>query len=180
MPEIQPTGAPYPRTVLGWDGTDWRVVAVDGLGRLQMDVLSNANLDGALQSVGTDRLNVRGEDQLFSYKEEYIWAVKALAVGAGHQVLDSNVVAGGEARVLTNVIAYNDVTVNTYMYLATRRGIVNWQFSRTMSPVIGEGLQWSGHIYLPAGDLIRAYFRDCVANDNLYMFLHGYEMTLEV
>lgn len=58
MPEIQPTGAPYPRSVLGWDGTNWRVMAVDALGHVQVDVLSNANLDDALETAALDRLRV--------------------------------------------------------------------------------------------------------------------------
>lgn len=34
MPEILPSSAPYPKAVLGWDGTAYRVLAVDDEGHL--------------------------------------------------------------------------------------------------------------------------------------------------
>jgi len=76
-----PGGAP--RLCYGWDGTDWRALTVDAVGNLQVDVAASAlpagaataakqdtmitalqvidDLRGALDSVGTDELNVNIE-----------------------------------------------------------------------------------------------------------------------
>ena len=83
MPDILPSDAPYPRAILGWDGTAWRVMAVDPSGHVQVDVLSAAlpagaataanqatmitalqlidDLRNALDSVGADELDVNVE-----------------------------------------------------------------------------------------------------------------------
>ena len=80
MTEILPAKAPRPMAVLGWDGTRFRVFAVDVEGHLQADVLSAPlpdgaalaahqltqitalqsiqNLVGALSAVGVDQLRV--------------------------------------------------------------------------------------------------------------------------
>ncbi len=64
MPEVLPDHVPMPRAVIGWDGTRYRAFAVDAAGHLQLDVLSNVNLDGALQSVSTDRLLTAADTEL--------------------------------------------------------------------------------------------------------------------
>lgn len=80
MPVVYPTGAPMPRALLGWDGTDFYVVSTDAAGQLQIDVLASAlpagaatsanqatmitalqlidDLRNALRSVGADGLRV--------------------------------------------------------------------------------------------------------------------------
>jgi len=179
MPEIQPTGAPWPRAVLGWDGTTWRVMAVDAAGNLQVDVLSNANLDGALQSVGADRLQVRGEDQLFSFDEPYLEAQQALAVAAGHRILQTGAIPAGDIHVVTNIVAQNGSSVNPYIYVAITRGGVDYVVARSTTPVVGEGIQLQCKLYLIPGDVVLAYFRACALNDNIFLWVVGYVMTQE-
>ena len=50
MPIVNPTGAPMPRAMLGYDGTDFYVVRTDAAGNLQVDVLASALPAGAATS----------------------------------------------------------------------------------------------------------------------------------
>ncbi|GAJ02098.1 unnamed protein product, partial [marine sediment metagenome] len=72
--------------MLGWDGTDFHAVKVGVDGELQIAELALiALIRNALQTVGADRLIVRGEDQLFSFKdtlEEWIQGNLTIANGS--------------------------------------------------------------------------------------------------
>lgn len=83
-PTVNPSSAPYPRALLGYDGTNFYVLTVDSSGHLQVDALSTAlptnaatatnqttmvtalqlidDLRAALASVATDQLVVMAND----------------------------------------------------------------------------------------------------------------------
>ncbi len=53
MPEVTPKEAPDPRSLLGYDGTDFYVLKVDGDGHLQIDDLGLATLPVAHRVIMT-------------------------------------------------------------------------------------------------------------------------------
>jgi len=54
MPQILPSDAPYPKAVLGWDGTAFRVFAVDAAGHIQADVVTSGLPAGAATAAKQD------------------------------------------------------------------------------------------------------------------------------
>ena len=103
MPEVLGS-PPSPRAALFWNGTAWHWALVDAAGHLQIDTVTSAlpagaataaaqalalaqlqlieDMRDALQSVGTDRLIVRGEDQLVSWTRPLVNRVFGAISGA--------------------------------------------------------------------------------------------------
>jgi len=133
----------------------------------------------ALQSVATDRLIVRGEDQHFSYD-------KPLEVGvtgnpsADDGYLASTAVPAGVVWIITNVVAQDITTPLTAIRLASRSGAGTINFyAITRAIVAGEYVPWGGFVALETGDTIRAYFEGSLAADTCWVWLTGYVMTKE-
>lgn len=180
MTEILPSNAPRPVSVLGWDGTRFRVFTLDAAGQLQIDVLSNANLDGALQSVGTDRLQVRGEDQLFTindFVEEFLWSQNA----AGNtEVVTGALVPAGLVWIVTGIRAWNMDGPCDDISLWFNLGAGNRTIKFGILPLEDEHVEWDGLLNVPAGGNLSAYFRGIAVNDRVYLNYWGYSMTREV
>jgi len=201
MPEVLPTHVPAPRCVIGWDGTAYRAFAVDASGHIQADVLSSTlpagaataahqltmitalqlidDLRNALQSVATDRLKVRGEDQLFSFRGVLaVWTegnpsaadgcIESPAVPAGQVWVVTAVVVRDVARALTEVDFVSNHDGTLYMFGAVVRAIA-----------VSESVPWSGHVYLDEGDTIRSYMIGCQVGDTCRIYCVGYRMTVE-
>ncbi|MBA7474245.1 hypothetical protein ES707_09593 [subsurface metagenome] len=201
MPEIIPDHVPSPRTLLAWDGTAYRPIHIDALGNVQIDVVASALPAGAateatlasadaylalitlirnaLQSVETDRLIVRGEDQLFSYKEAYHSRTRHDKVGAGNWLLDCPVVGPGEIWKLTSIFAYSRTAVCTSVTVAVLVGATEYEFHHEPTPVAFVGNPGPCEIWLDAGERIRATFIACGAAEVLICDLNGHVMTLE-
>ncbi len=179
MPEIIPNHVPSPRTLLAWDGAAYRPVAIDALGRLNVNVLTNLGLDDALQSVATDRLIVRGEDQVFSYNQPVVKVLTAVISGAdGFIASDSP--PDGFVWVITNIGASDRTGVTTehryYMFdLVTQAQY----FRSVLAFGVSEISFWGGHLYLEHDDVVRVYFIGGLVGDSCRIELVGYEMTKE-
>lgn len=198
---IFPREAPYARAILGWDGTDFRVPVVDVAGHLQIDVLTSAlptgsataanqatmitalqlidNLINALQSVNTDALQVRGENQLFSIKDVYQERVVNLNTGAGNNNLAFTLVPAGEIWIVTNGAGLNLTSAISAIDFFTRVGGTDYRATRLLSPAIGQALNWAGHLYLAEGARVKFTFLGCNAGDTISAFVHGYKMSKE-
>lgn len=202
MPEIQPTGAPWPRSVLGWDGTNWRVMAVDLLGHVQVDVVTSGlpagaataanqatmitalqlidDLRDALESVATDRLQVRGEDQLFSYREKLQLRDSDNPSGA-NGYLELGPVPAGEIWVVTLSGGRDNTRALTSISWAVRTGVAVVVYGGlTRAIAANEYVFWLGNIFLEENDHIRAYYIGSAAGDTVELTVFGYIMTLEV
>ncbi len=174
-----PTAPPSPRAALFWDGTYWRMAAVDAAGHLQMDAVTIAGLDGALQSVATDRLIVRGEDQLFSFRD-VLATGQAVAVSGADGYTASPAVPGDEIWVVTTVAARlwtRPTTAHTYWN--HHDGVSRFFYHDTRAIGTAEWTFWGGHTYLDASDVIRVSFAGCLAGDSGEVVVTGYRMTLE-
>jgi len=202
MPEILPAHAPYPKAVIGWDGTVYRVFSVDAAGQLQVDVIASGlpagaataanqalilaqvqaieDLTHAQQSIATDRLIVRGEDQLFSFQNVAAGGVTAV-VGGVPLYITGPVVPAGEVWVLTNVKAVDRTSATTGYDLGLLHNAVNrWFAGETRAIAAGQRSYWHGHVYLDPGDAIRFYPAGAIAGDQCNVTVTGYIMTLEV
>ena len=202
MAKVVPPGAPAPQSVLGWDGTDFCVLRVDATGHLQVDALTTAlpagaataahqitqitalqlidDLRNALQSVGTDRLQVRGEDQLFSLAG-VLSSTRGVVISGANGYVDSTPIPANRYGVITNVMAQDATTATVFHLYRNRHDGADVDFAIQYQAFgIGQSSQWHGHVFLDAGDVVRVYFGNALAGDNCSVNITGYLMTVEV
>lgn len=209
MPEVQPSvdalgnvmSPPEPRAVLFWDGTYWRVATVDAAGHIQIDVVTSGlpagaataanqalilaqvqaieDLTHALQTVATDRLIVRGEDQLFSFKGVLALFVGAVISGA-EGYIGTFVVPDDEIWVVTTTQGWNNTTAVAAIRFENVHNAGRTPYHQEQKAfAISERSTWGGHTYLDPGDTVRVYFIGGLAGDACEMAVTGYIMTLE-
>ena len=202
MPEIQPDDIPNPVCVIGWDGTRYRAFAVDAAGHLQLDVVTSglpagaataahqvtqnaalatiASIADALQSVATDRLIVRGEDQLHSF-EGVLCTVRNAAISGAGGFCDSPTCAAGYVWHVTAITATDATSPTTEHEYHERRAGVDYLFHRhTAAFPAWASSQWGGDLWLRDGDVIRVYFLGGLAGDSVWVRVLGEVFTEEV
>jgi len=200
MPEVL-GNPPSPRAVLFWNGTAWQWALVDAAGHLQLDVVTSGlpagaataaaqalalaqlqlieDMRDALQSVATDRLQVRGEDQLFSFKGVLaLHSTDVLADDDGS--LDSPAVPAGEIWVVTTVVVCDSTSPCASIVVANFHDGAGFEIEREVKAfAIGERKNWGGHTYLDPSDTIRVTFYGGKAGDTCHVWITGFRMTLE-
>jgi len=174
---------------------------VDAAGHLQIDTVTSALPAGAataanqvlalaqlgmiedvrhaLQSIATDRLIVRGEDQLFSFKGVLGITGEAVISGANGYI-ESIAVPAGEIWVVSTILARDNTSPTTRIILVNRHDGA----SITVNDEIRAfgALDWSvwgGHTYMDQGDVVRASFIGGQAGDTCRIDVSGYRMTVE-
>ncbi len=156
MPQdLFPPFSPYPRSLLGWDGVDFRVIRVDDQGTV----------------------HARGEDQLFSYRLNYSSLVEVPNAVLGDNNLNCPPCDPDRVLVVTTIVAWNADNACTYLMTGISTGAGSRWVRRAVAPVADSSVEWSGHLYLDEGDFVRAYFRGCVLNDSLSLMVTGYTFT---
>ncbi len=166
MPDIEPhladdgvtrVSPPDPRTALFWDGTHWHVPRVDDHGRVQ----------------------VRGEDQVFSIKGVLAETETADLTEASGGIL-SDVVPDGEYWVITNITALDlDNATTGHVYYA-RHNNFNYEFERLYEALAANRpSSYHGHVYLDSKDTIQVTFVGGLIGDTCKIILTGHIMTLE-
>jgi hypothetical protein len=183
MPKIIPLTIFNPRSLLGYDGTDFRMVKIDTDGQLSVVVDNQltdlANLLNALKSVNTDKLQVRGSDQLISYKGR-LCSEKGGAISGNGGYLASAAVPADTIWHVTRLYGYNETTATTVHIWNVSFGNHNYPFYRqaasfgTSIPSLCECDLW-----LVEGDVIRLYFTGGLANDTCRLWVHGHTMSVE-
>ncbi|MBU1067167.1 hypothetical protein KKE60_05240 [Patescibacteria group bacterium] len=143
--------------MLGWDGTDYYVMRTDAAGRHQ----------------------VRGEDQLFSFKGVLAIRVTAVISGA-NGFIATPAVPVGEVWVVTTITAQDSTSATTNMeFRIDHDGTLIMIHAEWQAFVAWQGAVWSGHTYLDPGDYVRADFAGGLVGDNCLLYVTGYRMTLE-
>ncbi len=199
--KVTPKRLPSPRTLLGWDGTDFFALRVDDDHHLQIDVLSTvmdaaaateatlASVDGylgllsvlwnCLRTVGTDRFMVKGEDQLFSFKGRLAVGTLSVVSGADGYV-DSASPLDGEVWVVTTAAAHLQNRGASRIQMSNQRGAdyVGF-FDETRAFAAFERAVWQGMTILEHEDIIRAYLTGALVADEGNVDLTGYKMTVE-
>ena len=138
------------------------------------------NLYGALHSVNSDEMVVRGENQLFSYKG-YLNKTRSMTVSAANGYANSNTGVAGEIWVFTNVasrLAERATTEHRYLQARTGEEYAVGYDLRAINA--NEWGYWHGWVFLEEGDWFRTYFIGAQAGDTCTIQLTGYIMTLEV
>ena len=243
--EIIPDSSPNPESALGYDGTDFRTLAVDTAGHTQVDIVTAAadsglatearlytiltelwkkverndlsledvtkylnvvvkvcalptgaatsakqdtmitalqlidDLQGALASAGIDQLAVKGQDQLFSYKDRLLARVHVVA-DAATMILTSAAVATGEVWEVTHVSIRNEQhSIPSGTIGITPDEVVYHCFASGTTAAANGYFCFTGHMYLRTGDKVFANISGCTLNDDLYMDINGYRMTKE-
>jgi len=155
--QVTPKRLPSPRTILGWDGTDFFALKVDSKGRLI----------------------VRGEDQLFSMNQVLGLSINAVISGADGYI-SSGTVALGRYWVVTTVVAFDVTTAVTRITMDTVHDGVRCEIhAEERAFGLVERACWSGHTYLDKDDEIRAYFQGGLAGDQVRLRITGYQMDYE-
>ncbi len=167
MPEIEPyladdgvtrVSPPSPRTALFWDGTHWHVPRVDDEGRVQ----------------------VRGEDQLFSYDQALVNRRQAVISGA-NGFLDSNSPPAGQIWRVANIAVLDATSPTTgHTYDLRRAGVNHTWYGVTAAMGVNVASFFHGDLWLDPGDVLRIWFWGSLVGDTCRIDLLGYQMTLEV
>ena len=200
MPDVLGS-PPSPRAALFWNGTQWQWARVAATGHLRIDVMGSAlpagaataanqalilaqtqlieDLRHALQSVATDRLKVRGEDQLISYRGALTDVSSGVPSGAGG-FRDSAVVAAGTLWKVTAVSAADSTAPLTRVILQLFVVPVALPFHDDILGVAANIAScWNGEVWIGAGWRVRAYFIGSGAADVCTLHVMGHIMTVE-
>ena len=137
------------------------------------------DLQAALHSVNTDELVMRGENQLFSYKEP-LFDYREAVVSSADGYLDSNSPGAGLIWKVTNIRSTDNTTATTDHRHHARHAGTSYPFHGVLAPLaVGQGAFYHGELWLEAGDFIRVHFIGSAAADTCRIDLTGYVMTKE-
>lgn len=155
--KVTPRRLPFPRTMLGHDGTDFHAIKVGADG-------------GPI---------VRGEDQLFSFKSTLL-SVRNHAISDADGYSDSHIVPAGEVWVVTSVSVIDMTSPTTEVIIQIRRGASNYYFHEEEA-YKSAGRAWTVQCakHLTVDDLVRVYFIGGLAGDECWITLTGHRMTKE-
>lgn len=165
MPLIEPhlddalntVSPPEPRSLLFFDGTNWRVARVDTHGRVQ----------------------VRGEDQLFSFHDTLQVRVFGVISGAGGYVR-TGLVPAGEIWVVTHVQGLDVTSAVTAISADRLIAAAAYTFAtETRAIAAGERVAWLTEVYCREDDRVELWFTGALAGDTCELVVLGYVMTLE-
>jgi|GEM_PF-2581474 len=202
MPEIIPNHVPSPRTLLAWDGTAYRPITIDAAGHVQIDVLTSGlplgaatalnqtfviaalqridDLQHALQSVNTDALQVRGEDQLWSYNSP-LGAFTGGAISGADGFFDSPTPPAGQVWVVTTVRTVDNTSPTTsHFYRKSSAGWWAWFHQVVQALAAGTNTFFNGWLWLEPGDVVQVHYYGALAGDTCGIDLTGHIMTKEV
>ena len=149
MPDFQGSVLGALLTLLGWDGTDFRNVKVDSDGHPQVDVLSVADLSGALESVDTDGL--------VAYIAKFSGSWTALSLDSGSRLMVTVDVAAlpADAATETSLQGIEDQVKDT-LY-----NIKDGLYDR-ITVTGSAGNNWVTSTAVPAGEIWHITLITCV------------------
>jgi hypothetical protein len=179
LPVVGVTNVPlYERLIFGHDGSDYRVVKVDGSGNLVAAVLADQNIQAYAHGyVGAawqkDAMRVGYSGTVSELKTD-------LNASAGNNTLASTAVPAGEIWTVQAIHAYNlnraATTINIY---ATVGGIA--VYLATGAPdAVSLMSHWSGAITLEENDTLSALFTGTVLDDDLYFGYLGMRTDIDL
>ena len=152
--DLIPDSAPYPRSLLGWDGIDYRVISVDLEGRVIPSVVPT----------------------LYNYDEQYREQVFDLNPGVVDFVLYGTPCPAGHVYKVTNLYAYDVDTNITSITFGTRLAADHLEIHTCACAVVRDPVMWDGEIWVDPGYMIYALFTGSAVGDDLYLNIHGHLM----
>ena len=176
-------------------------LTVDADGHTQVDVLTSAlptgaatsakqdtmitalqlidDLRAALACVATDKLKVKGEDQLFGFKDQLLIQVTTAATAAGMTIV-TDAVPAGEIWEVTHVSARNNTRAAPTVLVGIKLDAATYYWFQSGSTVgVGVPFGFAGHMCLKAGNRVAVYIGSCTVDDALEMNVNGMTMTKE-
>ena len=125
------------------------------------------------------RASVRGEDQLFSFRD--VLAVRTHGnPPSADSYIASPAVPAGQVWVVTAITVVDLDRALTAVGFVLYHNDVDYTFGSVNRAIAArESVPWSGHVYLDAGDTIQGYMGGCQAGDNCWIRCVGYRMTAE-
>lgn len=137
------------------------------------------DLRAALDSVGTDELRVGGKDgdKLFAFESIVEESVSNLNLAAGNNTLTGAAVPAGKIWKITTVSMFYVGAVPTKIYTYVTGFSAEFYFHYQASPVDSEIYNWTGELYLQAGDYLEADIIGATAGDDFYLKYAGVQMN---
>ena len=151
---VLPEDSPYPRSALGWDGTDFQVIGVDVTGRLRVGLIPRT----------------------YNHYGQYRQQVVELNPGAGDFHLYGTACPAGAIYKVTNIVAFDNTTNITSIVLGTRLGLDHMDVHAEVVAAAGQRIMWNGEIWLDPTYQIFAHFVGSLVGDDLYLNIHGHYM----
>ena len=137
------------------------------------------DLRAALASVATDKLKVKGEDQLFGFKDQVLIQVTTAATAAGMTITTDSVPAG-EIWEITHVSARNNTRAAPTVLVGIKLDAATYYWFQSGSTTgAGVPFGFAGHMCLKAGNRVAVYIGGCTVDDALEMNVNGLTMTKE-
>ena len=157
MPDfVFPYQAPYPRSCMGWDGDEFRVISVD----------TNA------------RIIPSEVPTVFNYKDAYRRRAVDLTAAAGVNTLTLAGPGANELLVITTMVAWNAISVATRISMGEITGATPRRVTSMVPAAIGECAIWSGNMYVEIGWTPWCEIQGCVLNDDIFFEATGYLMRI--
>lgn len=158
MGDIFPGHAPHPRAMLGWDGTSYRVLAVDAAGRPEF----------------------RGENQPHTFADTLeIYVTGALTEADGY--LETAAVPEDVVWVITNIILENeDRNITSSRWCRFSAAVVYCFGCVTRAIPLAERTCWHGWEWAKEDDTIRGQFVGGQIGDTCHMWITGYTMSKDI
>jgi len=136
-------------------------------------------LRGPLASIATDHLQVRGQNQLFSYKGS-LGAITTTVISGTNGYCWSAQVPADEIWHVTNVSTTDQTSPTTLHEHRAYVAYVGHYFGQVRAAIpANERVHWSGSLWLDPLQQIRTYFAGGVIGDTCEIILTGSIMTLE-
>ena len=142
-------------------GATWEWLKVDSDGHLQVDILS-----------------IAADSLLFKYDGQVVEKISDTSAAAGSNLLESTAVPAGKVQVITSVCAFDYDTAITEVGIGITVGGVYHTHNITTNPGIREPVLNNNKLILAAGNKIYASYGGCVLNDDLYLYVNGYQIAV--
>ncbi len=172
------------------DGVKYRTVRVDANGLINMRALSSATDSvKALQDTPDNlRVGVYGriagawqrQPLAYGFSAAYHERVSNLNAAAGANSLATAAVPANTARKVTLITAFD--SNNNPGGIVIFPSLSFFAFAlRNAANLAGTWVvEWQGELWLAAGDGIQVNFANCTVNDDIYLDVHGVDMTLNL
>jgi len=145
------------------------------------------DLRNALASVATDDIRVApganpltvqalGGDKLFSIESVVLECSFTESAAGGVNYLYSSYVPTGKIWIVNYVCAYDGDSAPGDIWLGIQRGGTPYWLDSLADAVALQPLVSRRPMTLAAGDRIQVYFEACILDDDIYLFVNGYQM----
>lgn len=99
------------------------------------------------------------------------------SAGEGENTLSYDFGVSNAAAVITCVTAWDtDTNITRIEFILADDDGTDYIFNRVNSPGANTAVHWNGRLILEAEDYIKAQFIGCAANDDIYLYVFGYQI----